>query len=245
MSREGNPPIPEQHSTAAIPCIAVVQGLKIRAPASAGERYSVRAQWTEWVATSTDASRAAGEPEQCRSTSFCWLLFPLIYGLISVSSSVFFASCGRWGRRQLRSSINLTNWLDGWLVLRLVRLAVPLRDRCARRPSDASVRRKPAAPALAARRSLGIPCIAMIAAAPWGSWGWSSFQPITFDGPDKTLALLRLPNVLALTALAISSSIFRVLVERPALHLLVVRGGNPLQVFTLGTRLARKRHLTT
>jgi hypothetical protein len=166
MSREGNPPIPEQHSTAAIPCIAVVQGLKIPAPASAGERYSVRAQWTEWVATSTDASRAAGEPEQCRSTSFCWLLFPLIYGLISVSSNVLFASCGRWGRRHLRSSINLTNWLDGWLVLRLVRLAVPLRDRCARRPSDASVRRKPAAPALAARRSPGIPCIAMILLRP-------------------------------------------------------------------------------
>jgi hypothetical protein len=54
----------------------------------------------------------------------------------------------------------------------------------------------------------------MIVAAARGSWGWSRYHPITFDAPDKTLAPLRLLNVLALAVLAVISSIFRVLAEQ-------------------------------
>jgi hypothetical protein len=80
---------------------------------------------------------------------------------------------------------------------------------------------------------------ALIASAPWETWGWFGFHPIVIDAPDKTvLAPLRLLNVLALAVLALSSVRFREWSEWPALRFLVVCGRNSLEVFALGTVLA-------
>src|SRR5208282_2064187 len=80
---------------------------------------------------------------------------------------------------------------------------------------------------------------ALIAAAPWETWGWSSLHPIALDVPDKTvLAPLRLVNVLAVVVLAFGSARFRAVAERPVLRLLVVCGRNSLEVFSLATVLA-------
>jgi hypothetical protein len=80
---------------------------------------------------------------------------------------------------------------------------------------------------------------ALLAVAPWETWGWFGFHPIALDAPDKTvLAPLRLLNVLALAVLALSSARFRALAERPVLRLLAVCGRNSLEVFALATMLA-------
>jgi hypothetical protein len=80
---------------------------------------------------------------------------------------------------------------------------------------------------------------ALIAAAPWETWGWSRLHPIALETPDKTvLAPLRLVNVLAIAVLALGSDRFRALAERPMLRLFVACGRNSLEVFTLGTVLA-------
>ena len=80
---------------------------------------------------------------------------------------------------------------------------------------------------------------ALLAVAPWENWGWFSFHPIGLEAPDKTvLAPLRLLNIVAIAALALSSTRFRALADRPALRFLVVCGRNSLEVFALGTMLA-------
>jgi OpgC protein len=84
-------------------------------------------------------------------------LFPLIYGLIAISPIIaLLASCAM-DLGQPRS-IHQPDQLAGRarLVLRPFRLAIPVRHRRARCPAAASVRWKFAAPAMAARRSLGI-----------------------------------------------------------------------------------------
>ena len=168
-------------------------------------------------------------------------LFPLIYGLIAISPIIaLLASCALWIWVKLEPSINLTNWLDGqgwffdpfaWQFLFVIGAlgAVLLRRYDGNLPRPPWLR-------VVAWGYLGF---ALVAAAPWDTWGWSSFHPIVLDAPDKTvLAPLRLLDVLALAVLALSSIRFRILAELPALRLLVVCGRNSLEVFALGTMLA-------
>jgi hypothetical protein len=168
-------------------------------------------------------------------------LFPLIYGLIAISPMIaLLASCALWIGVNFDPSINLTNWLDGhgwffdpfaWQFLFVIGAlgALLLRRYDGNLPRPLWLR-------VVAWGYLGF---ALVAAAPWDTWGWSSFHPIVLDAPDKTvLAPLRLLDVLALAALALSSTRFRVLAERPALRFLVVCGRNSLEVFALGTMLA-------
>jgi hypothetical protein len=167
--------------------------------------------------------------------------FPLIYGLIVISPLVaLLASCALWVCVNLDPSINLTNWLDGrgwffdpfaWQFLFVIGAlgALLLRRYGGNLPRPLWLR-------AVAWGYLGF---ALVATAPWDSWGWSSYHPIALDTPDKTvLAPVRLLNVVALAALALSSVRFRVLAERPALRVLVVCGRNSLEVFALGTMLA-------
>jgi len=168
-------------------------------------------------------------------------LFPLIYGLIRIGPSVaLLASGALWLGVNLDPSINLTNWSDGsgwyfdpfaWQFLFAIgALGAELLRRCGGDlPHPLWLR-------VAAWGYLGF---ALIAAAPWETWGWFSFHPIVLDAPDKTvLAPLRLVNVLAVIVLAFGSARFRALAERPVLLPLVVCGRHSLEVFSLATVLA-------
>ena len=168
-------------------------------------------------------------------------LFPIIYGLIRISPIVALAvSFALWTWVNLDPSINLTNWLDGngwffnpfaWQFLFVIGAvgALLLRRYGGDLPRPVWLR------ALA----WGYLAFALIAVAPWETWGWFDFHPIPLDAPDKTvLAPLRLLDIMAVAALALSSARFRALVEWPALRFLVVCGRNSLEVFALGTMLA-------
>jgi hypothetical protein len=168
-------------------------------------------------------------------------LFPLVYGLIRIGPIVaLLASAALWLGVNLDPSINLTNWPDGggwyfdpfaWQFLFVIGT---LGAQLIRRYGGDLPR--PVWLCVAATGYLGF---ALIAAAPWEAWGWSSFHPIVLDVPDKTvLAPLRLVNVLAIVVLALGSARFRAVAERPVLRLLVVCGRNSLEVFSLGTVLA-------
>jgi hypothetical protein len=168
-------------------------------------------------------------------------LFPLIYGVIRISPMVALLVSGAlWFGINLDPSINLTNWPDGrgwyfdpfaWQFLFVIGGlgAQLLRGYGGNLPSPLWLR-------IAAWGYLGF---ALIAAAPWETWGWSRLHPIALETPDKTvLAPLRLVNVLAIAVLALGSDRFRALAERPMLRLFVACGRNSLEVFTLGTVLA-------
>jgi hypothetical protein len=169
-------------------------------------------------------------------------LFPVIYGLIAISPFVaFFASGALWVWVNLDPSINLTNWLDGrgwyfnpfaWQFLFVIGAlgALLLRRYDGNLPCPPWLR-------AAAWAYLGF---ALLATAPWDeNWGWFVLHPIPIDMPEKTvLAPLRLLNVLAFALLALSSTRFRALSERPVLWWLVACGRNSLEVFALGTVMA-------
>jgi hypothetical protein len=168
-------------------------------------------------------------------------LFPLIYLLIRINPIVALtASFALWGWVNLNPAINLTNWLDGngwffnpfaWQFLFVIGAlgALLLRRYDGNLPRPLWLR-------AAAWGYLGF---ALLAVAPWENWGWFSFHPIGLEAPDKTvLAPLRLLNIVAIAALALSSTRFRALADRPALRFLVVCGRNSLEVFALGTMLA-------
>ena len=107
-------------------------------------------------------------------------LFPLIYGLIAISPIIaLLASCALWIWVNLEPSINLTNWLDGqgwffdpfaWQFLFVIGAlgAVLLRRYNGNLPRPPWLR-------VIAWGYLGF---ALVAAAPWDTWGWSSFHPI-------------------------------------------------------------------
>jgi hypothetical protein len=141
--------------------------------------------------------------------------------------------------------INLTNWLDGegwffnpfaWQFLFVIgALGAVLLRRC-----GGDLPR----PLWLRAAAWGYLAFALVAAAPWDAWGWSSVHLIDIDTPDKTtLAPLRLLDVLAFITLALGSARLRALVERPALWPLVVCGRHSLEVFSLGTVLAMLGHL--
>jgi hypothetical protein len=168
-------------------------------------------------------------------------LFPLIYGVVAISPVLaLLASGALWVWVNLNPSINLTNWLDGqgwffdpfaWQFLFVIGAlgALLLRRYDGNLPSPLWLR----------AASWGYLGFALIVTAPWATWGWSDFHPIALESPDKTvLAPLRLLNVLALAALAIGSTWFRTVAERPVLRFLLVCGRNSLEVFSLGTILA-------
>ena len=168
-------------------------------------------------------------------------LFPLIYGLIRIGPTVaLLASGALWLGINLDPSINLTNWPDGggwyfdpfaWQFLFVIGMfgAQLLHHYGGNLPRPIWLRVV----------ALGYLSFALIAAAPWEAWGWSSLHPFAVNTPDKTvLAPLRLVNVLAIVVLAFGSARFRAVAERPMLRLLVVCGRNSLEVFSLGTVLA-------
>jgi hypothetical protein len=168
-------------------------------------------------------------------------LFPLIYGLIKINPVVGLCASGAlWLWVNLDPSVNLTNWLDGrgwffdpfaWQVLFVIGAvgALILRQCEGNLPTPPWLR-------AAAWTYLAF---ALVASAPWDSWGWSNVRLIPLDPPDKTvLAPLRLLNILALAVLALSSTRFRVLADRAALRFLLVCGRHSLEVFSLGTVLA-------
>ena len=168
-------------------------------------------------------------------------LFPLIYGLIRIGPMVaLLASGALWVCVNLDPSINLTQWPngDGWyfdpFAWQFLFVIGALGAQLLRR-YDGNLPR-PLWLRVAAWAYLGF---ALIAAAPWETWGWFTLHPIVPDTPDKTvLAPLRLVNVLAVVMLALGSARFRALAERPVPRLLVVCGRNSLEVFALGTVLA-------
>jgi hypothetical protein len=173
-------------------------------------------------------------------------LFPLIYGLIRISPFVaLLASGALWVVVNLYPSINLINWLDGqgwffdpfaWQFLFVIGAlgAVLLRRTGGDLPRPLWLR----------MAAWGYLAFALIAAAPWQAWGWFDFRLILIEIPDKTtLAPLRLLDVLALMTLALGSTKFRALVQRPALWPLVVCGRHSLEVFSLSTVLAMLGHL--
>ena len=168
-------------------------------------------------------------------------LFPVIYGLIWIGPIfALLASAALWAWVNIDPSINLTNWLDGngwffnpfaWQFLFVIGAlgALMLRRYDGNLPRPLWLR----------AAAWGYLAFALIAMAPWETWGWFGFHPIMIDPPDKTvLAPLRLLNVLALAVLALSSARFRTLAERPVLRLLAVCGRNSLEVFVLATMLA-------
>jgi hypothetical protein len=168
-------------------------------------------------------------------------LFPLIYGCIAISPAVaLLASFALWLWVNLDPSINLTNRLDGrgwffdpfaWQFLFVIGAVGALVVR----RYDGNLPR----PLWLHAGAWGILGFALTAAAPWDTWGWSSFHPIVLNAPDKTaLAPLRLLNVLALAVVALGSARFRVFAERPALRFLAACGRNSLEVFALSTVLA-------
>jgi hypothetical protein len=174
-------------------------------------------------------------------------LFPAIYLLIRINPFLAMAASGAlWLWVNFDPSINLTNWLDGngwyfdpfaWQFLFVIGALGALLLR----RTNGNLPRYPWLRAVA----LGYLAFALIAAAPWQNWGWSDFQPLALDPPDKTvLAPLRLLNVLAIAALALSSLRFRDLAEHKALRFLLVCGRNSLEVFSLGTILAMVCRLT-
>jgi hypothetical protein len=80
---------------------------------------------------------------------------------------------------------------------------------------------------------------ALIALAPWQTWGWFHFEPIVIAPTSKTyLGPLRLIDILVIAALALGSTRFRTLADHSALRFLLVCGRNSLEVFSLGTILA-------
>ncbi|MFI4980175.1 MAG: OpgC family protein [Nevskiales bacterium] len=168
-------------------------------------------------------------------------LLPLIYGLIRLSPLVALAaSGGLWLAVNLDPSINLTNWLDGhgwffnpfaWQFLFVLGAlgAWLLRRSGGELPHPVWLR-------ALAWSYLGF---ALLAAAPWATWGLAYVHPIDLDPPDKTiLAPLRLLNVLALVTLALGSARFRAIAEWRALSFIVWCGRHSLEVFSLGTVLA-------
>ena len=168
-------------------------------------------------------------------------LFPVIYGLIWIGPIfALLASFALWAWVNIDPSINLTNWLDGngwffnpfaWQFLFVIGAVGALMLR----RYDGNLPR----PLWLRAAAWGYLAFALVAVAPWDTWGWFGFHPIVVDAPDKTvLAPLRLLNVLALAALALSSARFRALAERPALRLFAVCGRNSLEVFVLATMLA-------
>lgn len=122
------------------------------------------------------------------------------------------------------------------LVLRSVCLAVPVRDRYIQCPTAAPLRRQPAVPALPACYSFGL---SRLRADCSGALGLvqSASDRNRYSGQDRP-GPLRLVNVLATIVLALGSTWFRAVAERPVLRLLVVCGRNSLEVFSLGTVLA-------
>ena len=136
-------------------------------------------------------------------------LFPLIYGLIRIGPIVaLLASGALWICVNLDPSINLTQWPNGggwyfdpfaWQFLFVIGAlgAQLLRRYGGNLPRPLWLR-------VAAWAYLGF---ALIAAAPWETWGWFSLHPIALDTPDKTvLAPLRLANALGVVVLALGSA---------------------------------------
>jgi hypothetical protein len=168
-------------------------------------------------------------------------LFPLIYGLITISPLMaLFASGALWLGVNLRPSINLPNWLDGqnwffdpfaWQLLFVLGAlgALMLRRNNGNLPSPPWLR----------GLAWGYLGFALIAMAPWDSWGWTSLRLLPVELPDKTtLAPLRLLNVMALAILVFGSPWLRQVADRRELRFLLVCGRHSLEVFSLGTILA-------
>jgi hypothetical protein len=174
-------------------------------------------------------------------------MFPLIYALIRISPVLAaVVSGGAWLWVNYDPAFNLTNWLDGegwffnpfaWQFLFTIGAlgAILIRRNDGNLPNAWWVR-------VVALACLGF---AVLAAAPWATWGLLDWHPIVLDAPDKTvLAPLRLMNILALATLALGSEWFRRVAEHKALSCVVACGKHSLEVFSLGTVLAMVTRLS-
>jgi hypothetical protein len=80
---------------------------------------------------------------------------------------------------------------------------------------------------------------ALLASAPWSTWGVSDFRPFAIPPTDKTdFAPLRLFDILALVYLALSSARFRVLAASRWVAGVRACGKHSLEIFSLATLLA-------
>jgi hypothetical protein len=80
---------------------------------------------------------------------------------------------------------------------------------------------------------------ALLAAAPWRSWGWFEWRPIITAMPDKsTLGPRRILDVVAIILLVLSSERFRAVQDHRLLRPLASCGRHSLEVFSAGTILS-------
>jgi hypothetical protein len=166
--------------------------------------------------------------------------FPLIYLCARISPTlVLIASGALWVAANLDPSLNLTNSIDGrgwffnpfaWQFLFVIgALGHTMMGYFGN--------------SLPGKRWLiwvcgGYLIFALLASAPWSTWGWSDFRPLVVVPTDKTnLAPLRLLDILALVYLALSSSRFGKLASYRWLGGITACGRHSLEVFSLSTLL--------
>ena len=167
--------------------------------------------------------------------------FPLIYAAMQRNRLLLLlAAAALWLAANLEPDLNMTNWLDGrgwffnpfaWQFLFVLGafIAATMLER------GGSLPRLPPLAAV----SWAFLGFALLAAAPWATWGWLDWHPIVMATPDKTdLSLLRLLDVLAFVYLALTSRRFAALAESRWLSGVVACGQHSLEVFALGTVLS-------
>lgn len=167
--------------------------------------------------------------------------FPLMYlGVRFRPTLTLFVSAALWAITNVHPGLNFTDWLSGrgwffnpfaWQFLFVLGVFGPV----ATAPFRGSLPRMPWLSALC----WGYIAFALLASAPWTTWGLSDFRPLAFAPTDKTdFAPLRALNILALIYLALSSAGFRDLAASRGLAWLRICGKHSLEVFSLGTILS-------
>lgn len=167
--------------------------------------------------------------------------FPLMYlGVRLRPALTLFVSAAIWGAANVHPGLNFTDWLSGrgwffnpfaWQFLFVLGVFGPV----ATAPYRGSLPRVPWLSALC----WGYIAFALLASAPWATWGISDFRLLAFAPTDKTdFAPLRALDILALIYLALSSAGFRNLAASRGLTWLRTCGKHSLEVFSLGTILS-------
>jgi hypothetical protein len=172
---------------------------------------------------------------------FLLALFPPYYFLLRISMGLALAcSAALWAAANLIPGMNLTNWIEGqgWFFNPFAwQLIFALGATIARimhlRQGDLPSNR-------AARALCWIALgLAVIAVAPWVTWGWSEWRAVPLWIPDKTgLAPVRIANALALIYLCLTSHRFRTFCAGSLAWPVACCGKHSLEVFSVGTLLA-------
>lgn len=173
--------------------------------------------------------------------------FPLMYlGMRINPALALFASGTLWLAANLHPNLNFTNWLNGqgwffnpfaWQFLFLIGAV---------------------GPKLLAQWNGSLPRIgwlvvlcwaylafALLASAPWTTWGVPDLRPFVVPPTDKTnFAPLRALDIVALVYLGLCSLRLRALAEHPWLSGVKACGKHSLEVFSLATLLSLAGRLT-